>query len=78
MSSLYDDVAEKLSREPKASRQSMSRIDMGLLMFNARDDIRDLWLAAEAELGGPEDQGHERLRGAVEKLRPIFGEHDSG
>lgn len=37
-----------------------------LLLFNAREDVRALWEAA---------QGNAELSAAVERLRPISGQH---
>lgn len=39
-----------------------------LLLFNAREDVRALWEAAQSV------QGNAELSAAVERLRPIFGQ----
>lgn len=53
------------------------RVDLSLLLFNARDSIKELWAAADETLSaGDTDQA--RLAEAVERLRPIFGEPTSG
>ena len=45
-------------------------------LFNARDQVRDLWVAAEAEVERARGEGRQppgALAEAVERLRPIFG-----
>lgn len=77
MNSLYDELAEKVKREPRISKPTVARFDLTLLLFNAGDDLRELWLAAAAELAAARQEGRAsppRLEAAVEKLRPIFGE----
>lgn len=70
--SLYDELAEKLARDPRLTRRGGPRADLGLLLFNAREDLAALWRAAERAVGGEGDA--EDLRAAVDALRPIFGE----
>lgn len=77
MSSLYDDLSEKLGKDPRLTKRGGARYDLGLLLFNARDSLRELWEAAEIEVTEAKSEGHHpsgRLEAAVEKLRPIFGE----
>jgi hypothetical protein len=77
MNSLYDELAEKVKREPRVSKPTVARFDLTLLLFNAGDALRELWAAAEAELNAARQAGRApspRLEAAVEKLRPIFGE----
>lgn len=77
MTSLYDDLSEKLARDPRLTKRGGPRFDLSLLLFNARDTLRELWDAANAEVTRAKSQGHppsEPLQAAVEKLRPIFGE----
>jgi hypothetical protein len=77
MSSLYDDLAEKLARDPRLTRKGGPRYDIGLLLFDAKDDLRELWAAADDEVGGARSADRhpsERLEAAVERLRPLFGE----
>jgi len=50
-----------------------------MLLFAERERIDELWKAAERvlaerELAGSGEGGRERLRAAVEALRPLFGE----
>lgn len=75
MQSLYDELAEKVKREPRRSRPSVARFDLTLLLFNAGDALRELWMAAEDELAATHEGGKPsaRLAAAVETLRPIFG-----
>lgn len=77
MISLYDDLSEKLKKDPRLTKKGGARFDLSLLLFNARDSLRELWEAAESEVTRARSEGHhppERLEAAVEKLRPIFGE----
>ena len=76
MQSLYDELAEKLKRDPRLTKHSMARADLGLLLFNAGDALRELWVAADAELADAHTQGRApspRLEAASEALRPMFG-----
>lgn len=79
MHSLYDELAEKVKKEPRVSKPTVARFDLTLLLFNAGDALRDLWLAADLDLAAARQEGRapsERLAAAVEKLRPIFGERN--
>lgn len=75
MSSLYDDLSEKLKKDPRLTKRGGARFDLSLLLFNARDSLQALWEAAEIEVVKAKSQGRpaEPLEAAVEKLRPIFG-----
>jgi hypothetical protein len=77
MSSLYDELSDKLKKDPRRTRMGGARYDLGLLLFNARDSLRELWQAADAEVSNAGCEVHgpcSPLEAAVEKLRPIFGE----
>ena len=77
MNSLYDELAEKIKKDPRLTKQSLSRFDMSLLLFNAGDALRELWVAADGEIAAARQEGRPpaaRLEAAVEKLRPLFGE----
>jgi len=77
MNSLYDDLEEKLKKDPRLTKRGGARYDLRLLLFNARDSLRELWEAADIEVTRAKSEGHrpsEPLEAAVEKLRPIFGE----
>jgi hypothetical protein len=77
MTSLFDDLTAKLEADPRLTKRSGARADLALLMFNARDSFRELWLAAEAEATFAASEGREpsaRLTAALDELRPIFGE----
>jgi hypothetical protein len=50
MSSLYDDLSEKLEKDPRRTKRGGARYDLGLLLFNARDSFRELWEAADNEI----------------------------
>lgn len=76
MSSLFDDLSGKLEKDPSRMKRGGPRYDLGLLLFNARDSIRDLWLAAEHDSCDEGRSPSERLVKAVEALRPIFGEQN--
>jgi len=76
MPSLYDQLCEKLARDPRLTKRGGPRYDLSLLLFNARESVRQLWDAAEAELVEAERAGRplpEALARAVDELRPIFG-----
>jgi len=42
MSSLYDELSEKLNKDPRLVKRGGARYDLGLLLFNARDSLREL------------------------------------
>jgi hypothetical protein len=69
MPSLYDNLSDKLLKDPRLTKRGGPRVDLSLLLFNAREEIDELWEAADGQ-----NQSSERLKAAVEKLRPIFGE----
>lgn len=76
MSSLFDELSEKLNADPRLSKRGGPRFDLSLLLFNARDDLRELWVAADTEITRVKRDGGqppEPLRNAVERLRPLFG-----
>jgi len=80
MSSLYDDLSEKLQQDPRLTKRGGARYDLSLLLFNARDALRELWDAANLEVTEARREGErpsERLEAAVETLRPIFGERST-
>jgi hypothetical protein len=74
MKSLYDELSEKLKKDPRLTKRGGARADIGLLLFNARDELRGLWTVAErcAKAGDADDRA--ALNDAVEKLRPLYGE----
>ena len=77
MNSIYDDLSEKLKKDPRLIKKGGARVDLSLLLFNARESFRELWLAADHEVAKARREGlrpSESLESAVEKLRPIFGE----
>lgn len=79
MISLYDELCEKLRRDPRLTRRGGPRVDLSLLLFNARDDLRDLWDAAAAVVTEARQEGRDPpapLVTAVERLREIFGERE--
>lgn len=78
MTSLFEELDARLEADPKATRASVSRFDLTLLMFNARRDIDALFKAAQAELAVAESEGREtpELRDAVATLLPIFGKRE--
>ena len=76
MTSLFDELSEKLAKDPRLTKRGGPRFDLGLLLFNARDDLRRLWDAARSELERADREQRpppEQLAAAVEALRPIFG-----
>lgn len=76
MNSLYDELCEKLKKDPRLTKRGGPRFDISLLLFNARDSVRELWEASDILVAQARKEGRpsERLEAAVEKLRPIFGE----
>lgn len=77
MQSLFDELDDKVKREPHLTKRNMPRVDMSLLLFNARDQLRALWRAANLERERAPREGRApdaALAGAVDELRPIFGE----
>ena len=80
MKSVYDELADRLAKDPSLTRRSGPRQDIGILLFSERDAINALWKAAESSLGVRADSGcisdaaEVGLRVAVEKLRPLFGD----
>ncbi len=76
MKSLYDELAARLDRDPSLARRGGARGDIGILLFGARDELRDLWIAAERELLARDEASADELRAAIERLRPLFGERE--
>jgi hypothetical protein len=74
MSSLYDELSERLAEDPRLSRRGGPRVDLSLLLFNARDSIRELWDAADRHMQTGDKEALGDLRDAVEALRPVFGD----
>jgi hypothetical protein len=72
--SVYDELSEKLMQDPRLTRRGGPRIDIGLLLWNYRDDLRELWAAADRCARAKGVEAEEDLRAAVERLRPFFGE----
>ena len=76
MTSLFDELTEKLRQDPRLTKRGGPRFDLSLLLFNARDDLRRLWDAARIELERAEREQRpapDQLAAAVDALRPIFG-----
>jgi hypothetical protein len=74
--SLFDELTEKLQKDPRLTKKGGPRVDLSLLLFNARADVHALWLAAEGEVTRARREGRpaaEALVAAVEQLKPIFG-----
>ena len=76
MISLYDDLSEKLRKDPRLTKRGGARYDLGLLLFNAREPLYGLWTAADQYVRLHDTKSVDDLRDAVEKLRPIFGERN--
>ncbi len=73
MSSLFEELSEKIRQAPSTSRRNAARQDLSILVFAERDSIDALWKAAE-RVAGRGGEGLEDLSAAVSKLRPVFGE----
>ena len=74
MSSLHRELSGKLKQDSRLTRRSVTRFDLGLLLFNAGDSLCELWEAADRYVQSRDDEACARLGDAVEKLRPLFGE----
>jgi hypothetical protein len=74
MSSLYEDLSEKLKKDPRLTKRGGARYDLSLLLFNARDSLHELWEAADRYIQSGDTEAFDDLHDAVEKLRPLFGE----
>ena len=72
--SLFDELSDKLRKDPRLTKKGGPRVDLSLLLFNARDDVRALWDAAEQDVAAAKRDGRtSSLEPAVEALRPLFG-----
>ena len=47
MTSLYENLTEKLKREGGGGRLGGARADISILLFNYREALQELWLAAD-------------------------------
>lgn len=74
MSSLYDVLIAKLEKDPRLTKRGGPRVDLSLLLFNAKESLNGLWTAADRFLQSSDADALDELRDAVEKLRPLFGE----
>jgi len=74
MKSVFDELIDKIEKDPRLTKRGGARADLGLLLFADREAIGALWRAADgcARLGDEASRGE--LRAAVERLRPLFGE----
>ncbi len=71
--SLYDELSDKLRKDPRLTKKGGPRVDLSLLLFNARDELRALWDAAEQDVAAATRDGRtSSLEPAVEALRPLF------
>ena len=77
MNSLYDELSEKLNKDPRLTKRGGPRADIGILLFSERDSLRDLWKAADRYARLQDSEAVADLRSSVEKLRPLFGERTS-
>ena len=76
MRSLFDELSEKLARDPRLTKRGGPRADLGLLLFNARDAVRELWHAADRYARTRDPDALAALEHAVTRLRPLFGDRD--
>ncbi|MGI6608916.1 MAG: hypothetical protein ACOX4G_00140 [Limnochordia bacterium] len=78
MNSLYDELSERLKKDPRLTKRGGARYDLSLLLFNARDSLHELWVAADQCIhSGCDSEDLDALHAAVEKLRPVFGERSN-
>ena len=73
MVSIYEELSGKIEMNASRGSRDGARRDLGILLFSQREDLRELWRAAERSAGG-EAAASGEVRAAVEKLRPLFGE----
>lgn len=72
--SLFDELSDRLRKDPRLTKKGGPRVDLSLLLFNARDDVRALWTAADDEVTAAKRDGRTSgLEPAVDALRPLFG-----
>lgn len=74
--SLFEALEAKLAKDPSLLKKGGPRVDLSLLLFNARAQVAALWQAADAELSRAASEGRsppQALTAAVEALRPLFG-----
>lgn len=71
MTSLYENLAQKLKHDGGGMRLGGARVDISVLLFNYREAIHQLWLASDEVAAQP--GASDSLQEAVEALRPLFG-----
>lgn len=76
MVSLYDELNEKVKQDPRLTKRGGARYDLGMMLFDEREALRELWLAAARCAEAAEPAYLLRLGVAVDRLRPLFGERD--
>lgn len=78
MTSLFTELNDRIAADPRLNRRGGPRVDLSMLLFNARDDIEALWDAATQVLDAESSESEHavRLQAAVESLRPIFGDRE--
>ncbi len=69
--SLYRELVDRLAKDPRLTKRGGPRVDLSLLLFNARADLEALWVASERLAQTKTAPG--ALTEAVERLRPLFG-----
>jgi hypothetical protein len=70
VSSLYDDLSERIKKDSRLTKRGGAGFDFNLLLFNARDSLRELWEAVDVEVNESRSKGHqtsELLKAAVKK-----------
>lgn len=65
MKSVFDELSDKLKRDPGLARRAGPRADIGLMLYNQREEVRALWLAAEACLRALDRAGGASTGGAA-------------
>ncbi len=74
MLSLYEELAEKIKREPELKTRGGARADLGLMLYSRREEIAFLWKEASAYVSDLPAQDCPELRAALAALSPLFGE----
>lgn len=69
--SLFQELERRLAVDPRLTRRGGPRVDLSLLLFNARHDLEQLWV--EADRLAASGSAPPTLTASLERLRSIFG-----
>ena len=74
MISLCDELLERIRQDPRVTKRGGARQDLGLLLFSRREELNELWKAAEREVLNPSAEARAELGAALGRLKALFGE----